>query len=202
MVKKLDFIIYLRCLALFMVVIGHALCIYSPFWRNHIIPINNLFWENTVRIIYLIHMPLFSIIAGYIYFYIRQNGGYDSPKVFFLKKIKRIFVPLMIFGFFECTFDLNGNYGTLLLGPLHLWYLSFLLKCFIVTYLYDKLLIKRPVIVLPLVAMFILGYQLFASYLSDQHFFQLYPYFLMGIGLQSFSGKVMQKNTPPVHVKI
>ena len=69
MIKRLDFIVYLRCLAVLLVVAGHGLCIYSNQWAWHVQPINNPIWNYAVRVIYMIHMPTFSIISGYIYIY-------------------------------------------------------------------------------------------------------------------------------------
>ena len=184
MANRLDFIVYLRCMALLLVVVGHGLCTYSPIWETHVTPIDNPLWRNVVGLIYQIHMPVFSMISGYLYFYIRKKGGYDSPQVFFLKKLKRLMIPLLVFGLFECIFDLNGDFKSLLVGPLHLWYLYFLIKCFIVTYLYDKWLLKTPWLILPLIMVLKVESILFPSFCGDEHFYYLYPFFLIGMWIQ------------------
>ncbi len=198
MTKRLDFVVYLRCFALLLVVIGHGLCTYSPTWRAHVIPIDNVLWKNTVGLIYQIHMPIFSLISGYLYFYIRKLGGYDSPRLFISKKLKRLLIPLLAFGFFECTFDLNCDYSSILEGPLHLWYLNFLLKCFFVTYIYDRWLLEKFWIVFPLIALLIVERYILPGLFSDESFFRLYPYFLFGIGLQGIASRCeINKITPP-----
>lgn len=197
MAKRLDFIVLLRCLALFLVVVGHGLCTYSPAWRAHVVPIDNALWRNLVGIIYQIHMPIFSLISGYVYFYIRKKGGYDSPRLFIKKKIKRILIPLLTFGFIECTFDLEFNYSSILEGPLHLWYLNFLLKCFVVTYIYDRWILKSPWIVFPLIVILVVERQVLSIFFTDENFFRLYPYFLLGIGLQGIGSKCGADKFPP-----
>jgi hypothetical protein len=139
-------------------------------------------------------MPIFSLISGFLYIYIRKKGGYDSFWLFISKKLKRLLVPLLIFGLFECTFDLGGDYSSLLLGPLHLWYLNFLLKCFVVTYIIDRWLIKRPWIIAPLIMALKIGQGVMPQFFSDDNFYRLYPYFLLGIGLQEMTCRGLIKN--------
>lgn len=97
-----------------------------------------------------------------------------------------MFIPLLIWGFFECTIDLGRDYSSLLSGPLHLWYLTFLLKSFLITYIYDGLLIKKPYIIIPIICIFLI-IKLF--FYSGQFFITYYPYFLLGIGLENFTSK-------------
>lgn len=194
MVEKIDFVVYLRCFAIILVIIGHSLAIYTSFWGFHVSPIHNTIWRYVVYIVYAIHMPIFSLIAGYLYILIRKNGGYDSYGLLISKKVKRLLVPLLFWGFFECTIDLNCDYSEFLFGPLHLWYLRFLLMCFLITYLFDKWLIKTPWVIIPILFLFFLKNMFLKDLFSDV-FFIYYPYFIIGIGLQVVtSGKNNYRN--------
>lgn len=136
----------------------------------------------------MIHLPIFTVISGYIYIYIRKAGGYDSFKSFLTKKIKRILVPLLIWSFIECTIDFNCNYSLILTAPLHLWYLQFLFICFLITYFYDKLLIKSPWIILLLVFIIEIKKYILPGFYPT--FFGYYSWFLIGIGLNEITSRL------------
>ena len=105
---RLNFIVVLRCIALLFVIFGHSICMYTTKWDAVSSETCSL-WQNVVDIIYLFHMPLFSLIAGYVYIHVRKYGRYDSFPVFFKKKTKRILIPFVIWGVIECCVDLGGG---------------------------------------------------------------------------------------------
>lgn len=191
--KKIDFIVYLRCLAVFLVVVGHGINIYSGSWEGHAPTIDNMLWSQLKRLIYMIHLPIFTIISGYIYIYIRKAGGYDSFKSFLTKKVKRILIPLLIWSFIECTIDFNCNYSLILTAPLHLWYLQFLFICFLITYFYDKYLIKFPWIIILLVGLIEMKKYILPDVFPT--FFGYYSWFLIGMGLHEITSHVDLKRS-------
>ena len=184
---RIKSITILRCLALWLVVFGHSLCMYTDKWHapsEEVVPL----WQNVSDIIYLIHMPLFTLIAGYVYWYVRKSGRYDSMLFFIKKKSLRLLVPFLFWGVLECFVDLGGNFSTLIEGPLHLWYLRFVFECFIVTRLFDSWLLQRPFCFL-LIAIVFLVFRFFSIPIIDGTFTSLYCYFVLGVFFNSYSYK-------------
>lgn len=141
MSMRLNYITILRVVTVILVVFGHSICMYTDKWRvlnTTSFPI----WQNVADLIYAVHMPIFAIISGYLYMYIRKSGGYDDAKLFFLKKTTRLVIPFIVWGLFECFVDMNMNFRYLFTGALHLWFIRFLLEAFFITRLCDSVVLK------------------------------------------------------------
>lgn len=143
------------------------------------------FWQNTIDIIYSIHMPIFTLISGFIYMFIRNldktGGGYSSVLGFIKKKTFRIVIPFIVWGFIECTIDMGCRYKYMLVGPLHIWYLRFILESFILTRLIDKYLLKYPFLLVILILIQYVVFDVVGYHTIDIPFDINYRYFLLGM---------------------
>lgn len=180
--RRLSYITVLRCITVILVVFGHSICMYTGKWRVLGNNIQIQFWQNTIDVIYSIHMPIFTLISGYIYWYNRKlNGGYNNLSFFIKKKIFRILIPFIIFGVIECTIDMGCRYKYVLIGPLHIWYLRFILECFLITRLMDKCFLGRPFILLIFVIFQYLFFDVLEYHTLDIPFDTNYRYFILGM---------------------
>ena len=72
------------------------------------------------------------------------------------------------------------NLKSIIVGPLHLWYLRFIFECFIITRLIDTWLTKKPYLILVIIiALSVLGQ--FSINILGGKFTDLYRYFLFGM---------------------
>lgn len=108
-------------------------------------------------------------------------GGYNNLLFFIKKKIFRILIPFIIFGVIECTIDMSCRYKYVLIGPLHIWYLRFILECFIITRLIDKYFLRRPIILLIFVIIQYLFFDVLGYHTLDIPFDTNYRYFILGM---------------------
>ena len=79
----------LKGLAIFLVVLGHAI-IYFPINLHE-----NTYCEGLFKILSSVHLPLFFVISGFCFSY---HGNYGA---YVLKKIKRLIVPYFVFNLLD-----------------------------------------------------------------------------------------------------
>lgn len=74
--KRLYYISYLRFFAMLLVVFGHCICPYS-IWHDpgYTAGFQVVFWEISIASISQVHVPLFFVIAGFLFGYKRIRGG-------------------------------------------------------------------------------------------------------------------------------
>lgn len=131
----------LRVVAMLLVVYYHCICPYH-IWDGGIdsagvtIPLYAKLSEGLKTI----HLPIFFLVAGYLFGYKRVGGGYADQRRFLMDKAKRVLVPyftvgmlLIVLGqsFFEDL--IAGNCG-------HLWFLMTIFECYAVGKLIDFVL--------------------------------------------------------------
>lgn len=138
----------LRPLALFLVMLGHCLAPFAGFWDK--IPSEggqniSLYWW-LGQFIVKFHVELFIFISGYIFAYQSIDLARVSKfKDFVLSKLKRLYLPCLIFGvaYYFCFYNQGGfDLSTFLLkvtsGCGHLWFLPVLFWCFVVGWFLNK----------------------------------------------------------------
>ncbi len=137
----------LKTLAIVLVVLGHAGCIYAGRWPYTLYMNESTLIKYITEVIYSVHMPLFVVISGYTYNYNReQQNKYSCKKSFIRSKAKRLLVPYLITGLLfmiplQTVFNVYTDQQSLiersirgiLLGrsPGHLWYLLMLFNVFV-----------------------------------------------------------------------
>lgn len=140
----------LRALAILFVVVGHSIIIYSSTWGRYTSEIKVPVLNHLKAYINIIQMPLYFSISGFLY-----NLSSRKPFAVFVKnKAKRLLVPWAFFTFammypvrmlvhYHGYQNLSFPYIFLHLTLLgkddgHVWFLSCLFICFIVSYIYDQ----------------------------------------------------------------
>lgn len=131
---KLTYISILRSLSILVVVFFHVYqYMYVPahfpetvqmyhdtyFWINQCVGIN-------------VAMPMFTLIAGFLFSYLYDKGKYQELLPLIKKKAMRLLLPYFVFGILMmATIGVPFRPWELYTGGFaHLWYLSFLFWCF------------------------------------------------------------------------
>ena len=149
---------FVKCCLMFLVVLYHSVLFYTGsgwFVGKPLYPID-LFkwfvdWSHTFR------MYAFTLVAGYLYFYLRyEKGKYQQLKGFLINKIKRLIVPYVFVCiiwvvpvtclFFDYTAgDIFRKY-ILATAPSQLWFLWMLFDVFMLMYFMSDAIYKSNVL--------------------------------------------------------
>lgn len=150
-------IVIMRLISIVIVVFFHA---YGMTYANHLPEDISTIYKNRYELFnqsYLINiaMPLFTVISGYLFCGQLFNQRYSSFINLICQKAKRLLIPYYLFTviFMITTNNISlapfytGNYW-------HLWYLSMLFWCFIVTYSLHKIVLHNKTIEFSLILLF------------------------------------------------
>lgn len=140
----------LRVFAIFIVVLGHSIIIYDPSWGLYKTDNTNQIFFYLKQFINIIQMPLFIMIAGFLFN--RTCEKYDLKKIV-IDKFKRIIIPFIFITllwlvpirmlakyqpFLEIGYFESVKRVFLGIDSGHLWYLPTLFILFIITYIVQK----------------------------------------------------------------
>lgn len=144
-------IVNIRAMAIFIVVLGHSIILYSDSWSLfetiHKVPVLNLVKD----LINIIQMPLFFSLSGFLFFYSAQKK-YNIVD-FIKSKFFRLVIPYLFIAFLymvpirtiinfsgyeKMTMSSIIKYTLLGINNGHLWYLYALFVIFIFMYFVDK----------------------------------------------------------------
>lgn len=131
--SRLTYISHIRVVAMLMIVYFHCICCYSGAWPEESAYSANRvpFYQVIGALLSNFHLPIFTLIAGFLYSYLYQQGRYNNKLRFIQGKIKRLIVPYIAVGTFIVFFqDIPVKW--MYLGISHLWYLLFLFECFLI----------------------------------------------------------------------
>lgn len=131
---KFDFISILRVISMLLIIMFHCLCFYAGIWWflcTETVPA----WEIISQPIVRVGLTTFVLISGFLfgYLYIEKNK-YRNTFSFIKNKAYRLIVPYLFWSCFMILFmpKLNLNWGNLLTGVCHLWFLLMLFELFII----------------------------------------------------------------------
>ncbi len=152
--NKLKDIELLKNIAIVLVLLGHAGCIYAGKWSYSLVHMNSNFIRYITEYIYSFHMPLYVFISGYIYNYMRiKLNKYDNLQSFIQNKFKRLIIPYLFTGIlfmiplqtlFNVYTDDISIANRMIVGillskqPAHLWYLVMLFNIFIIFRVFES----------------------------------------------------------------
>ena len=156
-------------------------------------------WETTIACLNQIHLPIFFLIAGFLYGGNRFRGGYLDKVEFVWKKILRVIVPYVIVGTFMC-FVQKRSACEMMLGVSHLWFLMTIFECYVLGIIFDPLLflsIKKKFCIMGLccvVVVFTMHWSLHTRFLTMDKFLHYFPLYLIGmfvgtIDIRKYAGK-------------
>lgn len=122
------------------VVFYHCICAYGV-WSNpaYSVAQHVPIWDILYDIMRNIHMPMFFILAGYLFGYKRHVGGYNDFRKFVKNKFSRVMAPYFLVGFI-IVFIQNEPIINMFSGISHLWFLMTIFECYIVGRLIDGIL--------------------------------------------------------------
>lgn len=128
--NRYTYISYLRVIAMFMVVMNHALDYYTPIW-NYQDSVQIPLYYALARILNYIDMPIFVLVSGFLYYYQIEKGAYIKKLDFAKGKAKRLFIPFLVWSAIVVLFISNKSYIEFIVyGASHLWFLGMLLILF------------------------------------------------------------------------
>lgn len=147
--SRLNNIDVIRCFAIISLVAWHSLCVYVG-WSYCLPDITAAVSGNRITSFYRMastvfvmpdaNMPLFVIVAAYVYAYLWNKGVYSDTKTFLKKKIKRLVVPYFVIGTIVVFTIFDWNPLLILTGEAHhLWFCAMLFWCFVLIRIYQKL---------------------------------------------------------------
>ena len=194
----------MRGLALFLMVAGHVIGSSSELGMK--VPDDSVLRYLYDSLVY-IRMPLFTAISGYVYALRPVNSGSDLPR-FYLGKFKRIGIPLLVVStlFFVLQMvvpntndkpQLSDIFSIYFFSYAHFWFLQSIFCIFVVIALLEKaglLLTLRSyglVFAMALAASF--AWESFPDLFSLDRAMQLFPFFLLGLGLYRFSEQLITR---------
>ena len=194
---------------MFLVVLYHSVLFYTGsgwFVGKPLYPID-LFkwfvdWSHTFR------MYAFTLVAGYLYFYLRyEKGKYQQLKGFLINKIKRLIVPHVFVCiiwvvpvtclFFDYTAgDIFRKY-ILATAPSQLWFLWMLFDVFMLMYFMSDAIYKSNVlsIIVSLagIVIGIVGSKLFPNVFCIWTGFSYIAYFILGCKIRQYGSDRLKR---------
>lgn len=170
--SNLGYISLIKNIALLLVILGHAGCIYAGRWQYDVVNKYSNILKYITEYIYSFHMPLFVFVSGYIYSYSKNiKKKYSCRKEFIINKLKRLIVPYLITSILfmipiQMIFDIYKDgeksyisrvfFETILAKrPAHLWYLLMLFNIFIIFIFVEKYIKSNKYIINILLLFFI-----------------------------------------------
>ena len=107
-------------------------------------PANDFYNSLFSRIFPIANMPLFTVIAGYLFCYLlNEKDKYKEFRKFVANKVHRLLIPFIVLGSVINLTEYGKDYIDILYGlPNHLWYCLMLFYCFIICWLAEKKLKK------------------------------------------------------------
>ena len=200
---------FVKCCLMFLVVLYHSVLFYTDIdWfigkPLYSVDLFKLFanWSHTFL------MYAFTLVAGYLYFYLRyEKGKYQQLKGFFVNKIKRLIVPYIFVCiiwvvpvtclFFDYTaVDIFRKYilGT---APSQLWFLWMLFDVFMVVYFMSDAIYRSNVlsIIVSLagIVMGIVGSKLFPNVFCIWTGFSYIAYFILGCKIRQYGSDSLNR---------
>ena len=129
----------LRCFATISLVVWHTYCSYIC-WDVADTPANQLYRMVFTRIIPDANMPLFTILAGYLFHYLFvEKGKYQNFKKFLHNKINRLLIPFLVLGTAMNLTQYGKAITDIIYGvPNHLWYCLMLFYVYIAFWLIEQ----------------------------------------------------------------
>ena len=197
--SRLSNIEFLRCFAVLSLVAWHSLCVYVG-WQSYLPDITaavghsfltKLYGVLTTRVLMPdANMPLFTVISGFVYAYLRKQGKYQDTKEFVKRKAKRLMIPYFVIGTLVVFTIVDWPPISIVFGDAHhLWYCAMLFWCFVYIRFFEKIpnYLKLLAILIGGVFQFVLPpYDLLGIAKGVKYF----PYFVMGYYLVDYLPKI------------
>lgn len=138
-------VVAIRLSFIFLLVVYHALCIFTGAWDSPYTPAINISIYNWLgNLIHLSQLEALVVISGLLFgYYALKKPNALSFNSCVVKKAKRILLPCLLFGiiYYVMFYDLQASWYNiiwkLLNGCGHLWFLPMIFWCFVLVYLIE-----------------------------------------------------------------
>lgn len=152
-------IAFLRCIATFSLVVWHSYCTYIC-WGVAETPLNSFYSNLFTRLIPDANMPLFTILAGYLFYYLfREKGKYQEFMPYLLNKVNRLLIPFLVLGSIINLCEYGKDIKDILYGlPNHLWYCLMLFYIYISFWVIERFLGTKINLLFALISVTIVTY--------------------------------------------
>ena len=137
MKQNLDEISLIRLVLIIVLVLYHSFAPWCEAWRPFVgYTVSEAYWW-IGTLSYSFMLPAFVFMSGYIYAFQRETLLRNSFKSLVVGKIKRLYVPSIIFSVLYLMLitafdvDFKKNIKSILEGVGHMWFLPMLFWCFI-----------------------------------------------------------------------
>ena len=204
--KKLNDVYIVRFVAIVLIVIVHALAIYSRAWQMPEGVANVPLYSFLSKFFVRFSLPAFVMIGGYVFGYqmIAQKREYTLLQMVKIKA-KRLYIPSLLFSFlylilftpFDLLFSFD-NFISVLSGRGHLWFLPMLFWCYIFHLLMYNKILKKYEETAPLrVNISLVALSLMISFIPISipfglsHFFDYYFFFVFGYLLFCYKDNIL-----------
>lgn len=157
--QQLNDVALLRCFATISLVIWHTYCSYIS-WDVADTPLNPLYSNLFTSIIPDANMPLFTILAGYLFYFLNvEKRKYNDFKQFFRNKVNRLFIPFIILGVFINILEYDKKIIDLVYGlPNHMWYCLMLFYVYISFWVIEKYFGTKVNAIIALISFAVVAY--------------------------------------------
>lgn len=194
-------IAFLRCVATFSLVVWHSYCSYIC-WDVADTPLNTFYTNVFTRVIPDANMPLFTILAGYLFYYLfNEKGKYKEFKPYFFNKVNRLLIPFLVLGSVINLCEYGKNITDILYGtPNHLWYCLMLFYVYIVFWIVERYLGTKINFLLAIISIVLVTYfgtgalsvRLLGGIFLPIYY---YGYFFIGYIFRKYQGKLTDRKT-------
>ena len=200
---------FVKCCLMFLVVLYHSVLFYTniDWFIGKPLYSVDLFkwfvdWSHTFR------MYAFTLVAGYLYFYLRyEKGKYQQSKGFLINKIKRLIVPYVFVCiiwvvpvtclFFDYTAGDILKKFILATAPSQLWFLWMLFDVFILVYFLSDAIYRSNVvsIIVSLLGIVIgaIGIRFFPNVFCIWIGFSYIAYFVLGCKIRQYGSDRLKR---------
>lgn len=203
--QQLQYISIAKNLAVLLVVLGHAGCIYAGKWDILVVNNNSRSLKYITEYIYSFHMPFYVFISGYLYNYKeRKNNSTPSLMNIISNKSKRLLLPYLLTGIFfmipiQIIFNVYPDnqpfisrviHEVLLAKrPTHLWYLLMLFSLFVLFRFMEKIINKNN----PIINIILFSIVNFMSYSITKDYGAYYVSFSLKYLLYFYIGYIFNR---------
>lgn len=192
---KLNDIVIIRPLAIFLLVVWHSFIIYVGGWKHPegFQPVEGYWW--LAKLSYAFMLELFVFVSGYVLGLTIEKKN-PSFRSLFISKSKRLIIPSLVFSvvyyllFYNLDkFTVAGFVWSVLNGCGHMWFLPMLFWVTLIVFAYDKL--QKPQWLKLIVAYCFPVLSLFHIPLGISSAMYYLPFFYMGIVIYRWRDKIV-----------
>lgn len=198
-----------KTILMILVVLYHSMVIYAGTWGPYPPAEQSVLFEQIAKWLNSFHIYAFTLVSGYIFYYIKyEKGGYQKYTLFLGNKAKRLLVPYIfiasvwvapIYVYFWGTEHVISNF-LFGIAPNQLWFLLMLFWVFAIFWPLSDLIKRRPICgIIIICALYCLG-MVFPSYWRINTAMQYILFFSIGFLIRKCGRKILYQIPSAVYI--